>query len=176
MSSFNEPIICSSCGASNTEGAFCVNCGTALSAAPEQPAVNQPVYSAPPVQQYQAPVMPPTPQYQAPPVAPAAPAEQPTIIVNNIKNYNTKWDYSPVRPWGYFGLNLLFGIPLVGLIFLLIFSFGGTKRINIRNYARSFFCSLIIAAILVILLVIFWSVIVNFVGDSFSYSFDLFPS
>ena len=47
--------------------------------------------------------------------------------------------YRPLSPWAYFGSNLLFAVPVVGFVFLIIFSFNN-KNINRRNYARSFFC------------------------------------
>ena len=55
--------------------------------------------------------------------------------------------------WGYFGYELLFAIPIVGFILTIVFSFGGTKNINLRNFARSYFCYLIVA--LIIILIIF---------------------
>ena len=65
-------------------------------------------------------------------------------------------DYTPISMWGYFGYNILFWIPLIGIILVLVFAFGGTRNVNLRNYARSQFCSLILAVI--ILLVVFGSV------------------
>lgn len=63
-------------------------------------------------------------------------------------------EYRPLSPWAYFGLNLLFSVPIVGFIFLIIFSFNGSN-INRRNYARSFWCAyLILGIILVIYLVV----------------------
>ena len=56
--------------------------------------------------------------------------------------------------WGYFGYELLFSIPCVGFILLLVFSLGGTRNINLRNFARSYFCFLIIVAVLVAILAI----------------------
>lgn len=64
-----------------------------------------------------------------------------------ISNYDPSMDYTPISMWGYFGYEILFSIPCIGLICLLIFSFGGTKNINLRNFARSYFCVLIIIAI-----------------------------
>lgn len=76
---------------------------------------------------------------------------------NNNQNYPMdKYDYKPISMWGYFGYQILFAIPLVGLICLIIFSFGGAKNINVRNFARSYFCFLIV---MVILLVVFGSAI-----------------
>ncbi len=70
-------------------------------------------------------------------------------IVNiPIAGYNPKWDYTPIGMWGYFFYNILFAIPLIGQIFLLIYALGGTKKINLRNYARSFFCMIIILAVI----------------------------
>ncbi len=57
-------------------------------------------------------------------------------------------EYRPISMWGYLGYQLLFAIPLVGLIVLIVFSFGGTRNINLRNYARSFLCMMLIVVIL----------------------------
>ena len=62
---------------------------------------------------------------------------------------NIPFEYKPISMWGYFGYQILFAIPLIGFILLLVFSFGGTKNINLRNFARSYFCMLIIVAILI---------------------------
>ena len=72
-----------------------------------------------------------------------------------IKNYDPSKDYTPISMWGYFGYQLLFAIPLIGQILILIFAFGGTKNINLRNYARSTFCLfiIIISAIVLISLI-----------------------
>lgn len=57
-------------------------------------------------------------------------------------------EYKPIRAWGYFGLNILYAIPLIGWICLLVHAFS-TKNANLRNYARSIFCSLLIFVIVV---------------------------
>lgn len=56
--------------------------------------------------------------------------------------------FRPLGPWAYFGYNILFAIPVVGLIFAIVFACGGTNNINLRNYARSFFCALLVSVIL----------------------------
>lgn len=66
-------------------------------------------------------------------------------------NVQQSSDYNPITMWGYFGYEILFSIPLVGLIFLIVFSLGGTQNINLRNFARSYFCFLIIAGVIVLL-------------------------
>lgn len=65
----------------------------------------------------------------------------------NEKN-NIPMEYQPISMWGYFGYEILFAIPCIGWILLLVFAFGGTRNINVRNFARSYFCLLIIVAVL----------------------------
>lgn len=74
--------------------------------------------------------------------------------VNNQQPVNPGPEYQPISMWGYFGYQLLFAIPCVGFICLLIFSFGGTKNINLRNFARSYFCVMILAIILVVIIML----------------------
>lgn len=61
-------------------------------------------------------------------------------------------EYKPISAWGYCGYQILFVMPLIGFIFLLVFSFGGTRNKNVRNYARSHFCFLIIAVVIYLFL------------------------
>ncbi len=68
--------------------------------------------------------------------------------INNIPE-----EYRPISMWGYFGYQLLFSIPCVGFILLLVFALGGTKNINLKNFARSYFCYFIIVAIIVAVLI-----------------------
>ena len=67
---------------------------------------------------------------------------------NNIPN-----EYKPLSPWAYVGYNLLFSIPLVGFIMMIVFAFD-SSNINRRNYARSFFCAMLIGIIIAIVLMI----------------------
>ena len=68
--------------------------------------------------------------------------------------------YEPIGMWDYFLYDILFLIPLVGIILLIIFSVGGTENKNLRNYARSFFCIKIIwIIILAILAYIFGGIV-----------------
>ncbi len=53
--------------------------------------------------------------------------------------------YRPLGPWAYFGLALLFSIPIAGFVLLIVFSCS-RKNINRRNFARSYWCGLIIVA------------------------------
>ena len=62
--------------------------------------------------------------------------------------------YTPISMWGYFGYEILFALPVIGWIILIILALGGTKNINLRNFAKSYFCLLIIFIIFVILAII----------------------
>ena len=61
--------------------------------------------------------------------------------------------FSPLRPWTYFWLRILFSLPIVGLIFLIIFSIDDSN-INRCYYARSYWCVYIIIAIVAIVLLL----------------------
>ena len=69
-------------------------------------------------------------------------------------------NYTPLSPWAYFGIELLFAIPLVGFILAIVFSFDDSN-INRRNFARSYWCGLIVAVVLTVLFAIIF-------GASFS--------
>ena len=56
--------------------------------------------------------------------------------------------YRPISAWGYFGYSLLFWLPIAGFILLIVFSFDNSN-INRRNYARSYFCALLLVVIIV---------------------------
>ena len=61
--------------------------------------------------------------------------------------------YRPLSPWTYFGLGVLYSLPLVGWIFLIVHAVG-SQNLNRRNYARSYFCVYVLAIILGVLLTI----------------------
>ena len=82
-------------------------------------------------------------------------AGQPVIYqvpTSRVTERDLPEELKPISAWGYFGYNLLFSIPLVGIILLFVFALGGTNKVNLKNSARSFFCSLIIV-------VIFWIIL-----------------
>ncbi|MFR5761978.1 MAG: hypothetical protein ACLUFI_10575 [Oscillospiraceae bacterium] len=49
--------------------------------------------------------------------------------------------YRPLSPWTYFGLGVLYSLPLVGWIFLIVHAVG-SQNLNRRNYARRLFLCL----------------------------------
>jgi hypothetical protein len=86
------------------------------------------------------------------PVPPVPPA--PPVPGNPIQHSGEiPSEYKPLSPWAYFWLSILFSIPVVGFIFLLVFSFNGSN-INRRNYARSYWCGLLIALVIILIYVV----------------------
>lgn len=61
--------------------------------------------------------------------------------------------YQPISAWGYVGYSLLFNIPILGLLMLLLYACSD-DNINLRNYARAWFCRLLV--VLCIALYIFF--------------------
>lgn len=59
--------------------------------------------------------------------------------------------FRPLSPWAYFGYTILFSIPLVGFILLIVFSLSD-GNINRKNFARSYFCALVIMLIIMLFL------------------------
>lgn len=60
-----------------------------------------------------------------------------------MKNYDYGYGFKPISSWGYVGYSVLWSIPVVGWIFWLCAAIGATNR-NVRNYARSYLCGVII--------------------------------
>ena len=87
--------------------------------------------------------------------APAQPtAQQPPQQPVRQNTSEIAQQYRPLGPWAYLGLNILFAIPIIGFIFLLVFTFSD-KNINRRNYARSYWCALLVV---IIIAVVFFSI------------------
>ncbi len=64
--------------------------------------------------------------------------------------------YRPLGAWAYFGWSLLFTCVPFGFIVAIVFAVGKTENVNLRNFARSMFCFLVV--LVIILLLIFSSV------------------
>lgn len=69
---------------------------------------------------------------------------------NNVNSNNQPGipeEFKPISMWGYFGYELLFSIPCIGLIVLIVLAVSA-NNVNVKNFARSYFCFLIILGIL----------------------------
>ncbi len=142
-------MFCTECGSKLEEGTvFCPNCGANLSQnqpkaapQPDTPVQQEPVQQTPVYQ---------TPQYQ--PVQQTPPAYQPQPIVIQQQREITQEElpekFRPLSAWAYVGYSLLFAIPIVGFVFLIIFSCS-SANINRRSYARSYWCYLILSLIII---------------------------
>ena len=69
----------------------------------------------------------------------------------------------PISMWGYFGYEILFSLPFIGWIILIVNAVSA-KNVNLRNFARSYFCFLIVLA----------AIFVMSSAMSFSFLQDLF--
>ncbi len=141
-------MICNNCGAQNQDGdAFCGNCGTPLPK-PETNAFSQ---EATQDNTFNQGMNQDNMNNQGAYGQNNFMQQQPFGFNEN----NLPEEYRPISMWGYFGYELLFAIPCVGFILLLVFSFGATKNVNLKNFARSYFCMWIIAIVIAIIFVVF---------------------
>ncbi|MCR4617195.1 MAG: hypothetical protein K5669_03280 [Lachnospiraceae bacterium] len=67
-------------------------------------------------------------------------------------NNDVPYEYRPLGAWKYFWLEVLFSIPVIGLIFTIVFACGASGNKNLTNFARSRFC--VLALVLIIALII----------------------
>ena len=63
-----------------------------------------------------------------------------------MKNYDYGFGFKPISAWGYVGYSILWCIPVVGWIACICAAIGSKKR-NVRNFARSVFCGILLAII-----------------------------
>ena len=120
---------CKNCGSVLAEDVkFCTVCGTEVAHTSPVPEYTPPIYSAP---------------------------VEPSPIVTAAKPQSNKIPekYEPLGPWAYWAYGLLFSLPIVGFIFLIIFS---CKRSNInrRNFAISYWCKLLVAALALLTIIL----------------------
>lgn len=114
-------MFCGNCGKPLNEGAlFCPECGTPVKKIETE---NVNVEETTASQSQSDPTPQPNNQfgqaYQTPP--------QPNNIP--IRNYDPRFDYTPLGAWSYFLYTLLFSIPIIGFIFAIVFAVGGTNRL-----------------------------------------------
>lgn len=132
---------CKLCGCENEEAAvFCTNCGAQLESKMAAEVTAEPA----PAVQPQTQQAPPQWAYSQAPVIPE--------------------NYKPLSPWAYFGYQLLFSIPLVGFILLIVFSVNNSGNINLRNFARSYWCAALVGVLLFVVVLI----LIIALGGSFS--------
>ncbi len=67
-----------------------------------------------------------------------------------MQKHDDSKELKMISPWGYIGYTLLLSIPVLGFILLIVFSF--SKKRNLRNWARSFWCWLLVLIITLVLI------------------------
>ena len=107
-----------------------------------------------PVEEKTAPVeektvAPAVAEQTAPAVVEKKPEEKPEPVV---QYYLPPQNY-PLSPWAYIGLQILFSLPIIGFIFLIIFSIS-KKNINRRNFALSYFAWWLLGLIAVVVVIL----------------------
>ena len=134
---------CPSCGTPvENGGAFCPSCGTSIGAAE-------------PARQATAPAQPASqPQ-------PAQAWAAPTYASTPVNNYLD----APLSVGQYLGMLILLSLPIVGLVLMLMWAFGGNVNQNKKNYARA---ALILGVIALVLAIAMSSVLSIFMSDVFS--------
>lgn len=135
-------MICKNCGIEiSDDSKFCVGCGIAI----EQPAVKT------------EPEVVVAPVVEAEPVV-AQPIYQQPVYAEPAKKEITEEDLpdhlKPMGAWSYFGLQLLFAIPIVGFVFLIVFSFS-RGNLNRRSFARSYWCAALVGVAIFVVFMIF---------------------
>ncbi len=88
-----------------------------------------------------------------------------------MSNYeNIPAEYKPISMWGYFGYQILFAIPVIGLILLIILSFAPRNK-NLKNFSRSYFCVFILSLVIsiVCIAIAFATGAIDSIGDIANY-------
>lgn len=148
-------MFCENCGAKMPDNAkFCGGCGQR---------VGEPLKGSAPVTP-----PPPPPQEQRAYTPPPAPPQQNPFREErreaNPSAYAMGALSAPLTMGQYLVMFLLMGIPLVGLILLLMWAFGSNANINKKNFARA---SLVLSLIAIVLWVAIGGIIASLFMNTF---------
>ena len=69
------------------------------------------------------------------------------VITDSFQAWAHKWG----RIGTLIALLYMIAIPFVGWIIALVFAFGVNPNVNLKNFARAYFCSLIVACVFLFL-------------------------
>ena len=145
-------MFCENCGNKLPDGAkFCGGCG-----AKTEPV--QPAYTA---AEEPAPARPIPPPAYASSVR-AEPSYQQAYTPQQPSAYSGRGGSDPLRVGQYIGMLLLMCVPILNIILLFMWSFGGSVNLNKKNYARAM---LIVCAIGLILSIIFGAALSSIIGE-----------
>lgn len=164
-------MFCEKCGKNLPDGIqFCDGCGAKIEAVrPEYKATAESAQaqsnSPPPAQTgyVQQQEYAPQPQaYTQNPAQTVYPQQQAYTPPPPI--YSGQSNSEPLRVGQYIGMLLLMLIPIVSIIMLLVWSFGGSVNLNKKNFARAM---LIVSAISIVLSLIFSTVLISSMRELF---------
>ncbi|MGI6072598.1 MAG: zinc-ribbon domain-containing protein [Lachnospiraceae bacterium] len=101
--------------------------------------------------------------------APGPAARTPVTVQTPVNaQANIPANLRPISAWGYWGLSILFAIPVVGFVFLIVFSCS-RGNLHRRSFARSYWCNLILVGVALLVILI-----VGLAGVGFTWIEDLF--
>lgn len=146
-------VYCSHCGAPIPAGAkFCTSCGQALAEAGAQAAEDATIL---------VDAASPTPPRQilVPPYTPPPPATGPDPAPPKGSRY------APISTLNYVVTALLLCIPLLNLVLLVVWAFGGCHNVNRRNLARA---ALILAVLAIAAQLLLVPPLTEFISSLFS--------
>ncbi len=158
---------CTSCGSEYADGTpFCSNCGAKLiEDKPETSVEYTPVHNSEEIYPAaDAPIPQPEPPAQNDPTPPAQ--QIPTTTPQPAPAPNKDPATKVVSTAAFWGLMLLFGLPIIGFIACIIMSFA-PKNKNIRHMARAYLIWVLIGIIVFGLIAFAISLIVNAAIDFF---------
>ena len=90
--------------------------------------------------------MPPRPEgTPGPGVPPPAYAQRPAYYTPGMQSYGQPELPEPISMGSYLGMSLLGMVPVIGLVFLLVWALDSPGRPNRRNFARGFLAARVIA-------------------------------
>lgn len=147
---------CSKCGSPIEDGAgFCPYCGARIAA----PRRTVPAAQTRPAEDVYEPYVPhkPAPAIDSlesdflPEEDRAARSDEHVFSADRLPE-----KYQPISHWEYFGLALLFMIPVIGWVFMFVLSFRNTN-INRRNFAMSFLCFFLLFGVAALVVSLFFS-------------------
>ena len=118
------------------------------------------------------PAFAPQPEAAAPEPAftpqpkPEAPQPVPVFLpqgnpAGRLSEQDLPEEYKVVSMWKYFGLNILFALPIVGIIAMVVFSFAASKNKNITNFSRAALLAAILGTVLAVAGLVFFTVAVG---------------
>lgn len=96
-----------------------------------------------------------------------------TTASNPKENRAAQARIKPISPWGYIGYQLLYCIPLIGLIVLLVHAIDARNQ-NVKNYARSVLIMIVISLVLMIFMIVMCAILISTNPEIYDYLMEYF--